>query len=155
MSWLVIFGTIVISWPIVIFMNKRLPVSEIYTTVVFGLLVQALVDTYASFEYKAWGFFKMDRAEFKALWIILGIYPIFSSMIINWFPYHKAWWKKFLYLIAWAAFSTGYEWLSVKSGIIWHKNWNLLYSFMLYPAIYYMLTLHVRFYKRLRQKNTR
>lgn len=151
MSWLVILGTIVMIYPIAIFMNKRLSLSEIYTTVVFGLFVETLVDSYASFEYKAWGFYEVETAEFKALWIIIGIYPLFAAMVINWFPYQAAWWKKILYLIGWSVFSTGYEWLSMKTGILWHINWHLFYSFLLYPVIYYMLVAHVRFYRWIKQ----
>jgi hypothetical protein len=147
MSWFVIFGTMLIIYPIVIYMNKHLTLSEIYTTVVFGLLLQTQVDIFASVRFKAWGFFEINKVEFKSLWIIIGIYPIFAAMIINWFPYREIWWKKFGYLIAWATFSTSYEWMTLKAGILWHINWNLFYSFLMYPIIYYLLIIHVRFYR--------
>jgi hypothetical protein len=116
-------------------------------TIFFALFVEVLVDTYASFKYKAWGFFKPDAAEFSALFIILGIYPAAAAMIINWYPYRSVWWKKGLYLLAWAVFSTSYEWLTLKVGIMWHHQWSLVHSFFLYPAIYYMLIVYVRFYR--------
>jgi hypothetical protein len=106
-----------------------------------------LVDTFASIKFKAWGFFEVENVEFKALWIIIGIYPIFAAMIINWYPYRDNLGKKILYLLGWSTFSTIYEWLTMKVGIIWHINWNLLYSFLLYPWIYYLLIFHVRFYR--------
>src|SRR4051812_39973554 len=117
MSNFVIFGTILIILPTVFYMKKRIPLSEIYTTVLFGLFVQTLVDTFASFQFHAWGFFEVHKAEFKALWVIVGIYPMFAAMVINWFPYDGAWWHKIVYLMAWAAFSTSYEWLCLKVGI--------------------------------------
>jgi len=147
MSWLLIFGTISITLIIVITMKKNLTLSEIYTTVIFGLFIQTVVDTFASVRFKAWGFYEVEKIEFKALWIVVGIYPIFATMIINWFPYCASWRYKLTYLIAWDLFSTGFEWLSLKLGILWHINWNLLFSFILYPLIYYLLILHVRFYK--------
>jgi hypothetical protein len=147
MSWLVIIGTILIVYPTVYKMNKRLLKSEIYMTVVFGLFVQTLVDTFASAGYKAWGFYEVEKIEFKALWIIMGIYPFFAALIINWYPYDGHWWRKWLYLMAWSTFSTGYEWLTMKVGIMWHINWNLFYSFLLYPFIYYLLIIHVKFYR--------
>jgi hypothetical protein len=148
MSWFVIFGTMLIIYPIAFSMKKRLPMSEIYTTVVFGLFLNTSVDTFAISRFKAWGFFEVDKIEFKALWIVIGLYPVFAAMIINWYPYNGTWWKRPLYLIAWSSFSTCYEWLTLKVGILWHINWNLFYSFLLYPFIYYMLILHVRFYRR-------
>lgn len=153
MSWVVIVGTILISYSIVIFMNKRLTLSEIYVTVLFGLFLSTITDAFASTSLKAWGFYEIDKVEFKVLWIIIGIYPAFAAMIINWFPYTARWWKKILYLIAWSTFSTSYEWLTLKVGIMWHMNWSLFRSFLLYPFIYYLLIIHVRIYKRLRTLN--
>jgi len=152
MSWFVIFGTMLTIYPIAFFMNKRLSFSEIYTTVVFGLFVSTLVDAFASY-HKAWGFFEVDEVEVRTLWIIIGLYPIFAAMIINWYPYKGRRWEKALYLIVWSAFSTFYEYLNKKVGIVWHINWNLFYSFMLYPLIYYMLILHVKFYRRTQRSN--
>lgn len=83
MSWFVIFGTILIIYPIAIYMKKRLSFSEIYTTVVFGLFIQTLVDTFASFRFESWGFFDVGKVEIKALWIIIGIYPIFATIFMG------------------------------------------------------------------------
>jgi hypothetical protein len=152
MSWLLIFGTLLIICPVTVRMKKRLALSEIYMTVVFGLFIQSLVDTFASFQYKAWGFFEVEQVEFKALWIILGIYPLFAAMIINWFPYKGIWWKKIVYLVAWSVFSTFYEWLAIRTGIMWHIHWNLGFSFLLYPFIYYILIMHVRLFRRMQAK---
>lgn len=154
-SWIVIFVTTLIIYPIVIHMEKHLSLSETYMTVVFGLFVQTLVDTFASFQLKAWGFFEVEKAELKSLWIILAIYPIFATMIINWFPYRASWWKKILYLLAWSTFSTCYEWLTIRVGIMWHMNWNLFYSFLLYPFIYYLLIVHVRVFRWMQNYNSR
>ncbi|MGG1677957.1 CBO0543 family protein [Neobacillus sp. NRS-1170] len=151
MSWFVIFGTMLIIYPIAFFMKKRLSITEIYPTVVFGMFVSTLVDAFASY-HKAWGFFEVDKVELSALWIIIGLYPIFAAMIINCYPYRGARWEKTIYLIVWSAFSTSYEWLSIKVGILWHIKWNLFYSFLLYPFIYFLLIIHVKFYRRLNKQ---
>ncbi|PWW32242.1 hypothetical protein DFO73_101505 [Cytobacillus oceanisediminis] len=132
--------------------KKRLKTSEIYTTVIFGLLVSSLVDVYASFRYNAWGFFEVEKAELSAILILLGIYPAATIMIINWYPYKCTWNLKLTYLMGWAIFSTLYEWLTIKSGVIWHNNWNLFYSFVMYPFIYYLLILHVKVYRWMQQR---
>ncbi|MGM0874626.1 MAG: CBO0543 family protein [Bacillota bacterium] len=150
------WGTLIISILlfniVAILMKKRLKISEIYTTVIFALLACTIVDAFASIRFKAWGFFEVEKAEFTVLLILLGIYPAAAAMIINWFPYNYGWWQKLCYLMAWAVLSTVYEWLTIKVGILWHINWNLLYSFVLYPFIYYMLILHVRLYRLIKQR---
>ncbi|CAG7646587.1 hypothetical protein PAESOLCIP111_05197 [Paenibacillus solanacearum] len=153
MEWILIFGTMAITLPIALFMKKNISAAEMYVTLIFGLFVQSVVDVFASFHFLAWGFYEVPIAELKSLWTILGVYPLFASMIINWFPYEQSWWKKTIYLLSWSIFSTTYEWLYVKIGIIWHMNWNLFRSFLLYPFFYYLLILHLRFFRILRSKS--
>jgi hypothetical protein len=152
MKWIVLFITICVFNIIVIFMPKRLKISELYATVVFGLFVDVLVDTYMGFAFKAWGFFNVEKAEFTALLIILGIYPAAAAMIINCYPYKGNRWLKFAYLMSWSIFSTAYEWMSLKLGIIWHIHWNLFYSFVMYPIIFFMLIAHVRMYRWIKRR---
>jgi hypothetical protein len=135
------------------FIPKRLPAAEIYATIMFALFMSTIIDIFASFEFKAWGYFDKYKAEFAALWVILGIYPAATVMIINWYPYASKWRMKFIYLLGWAVFSTLYEAATMKFGIIWHVNWNLLWSFLLYPPIYYMLILQLRVYRWIIYKN--
>lgn len=145
MAAILLATSIVLFNSAALMVRKRLSSAELYCTIIFGLFVQSLTDIYASFRFYAWGFFKIEQAELTSLWIILGIYPASAVLIINWYPYHSVWWKKALYLFVWTIYSTGYEWLCVKTGVIWHGNWTLWESFFLYPIIYYMLVLHVRF----------
>jgi hypothetical protein len=153
MKWIVLIISILIFNAVAILMRKRLKISEIYATVAVALLLDLLVDVYASFRFKAWGFFQVEKAEFSVMLIIFGIYPAVATMIINWYPYNSGWKIKLGYLIAWAVFSTAYEWLTLKVGILWHINWNLLYSFVMYPFIYYILILHVRIYRKILATN--
>lgn len=154
MKWLVLAVTILIFNSIAFLMRKRLKFSELYATVTFALVADTLSDLYASFNFKAWGFFEPAKAELTTMFIILGIYPAAAAMIINWYPYESAWWKKIIYLMCWSVFSTAYEWLTLVTGILWHKNWNLFYSFLIYPFIYYMLIVHIRIYRWWTAKNS-
>jgi len=79
MSGLLILGTIISAFPIVITMKRNLTISEIYTTVIFGLFIHTVVDTFASVRFKGWGFYEVEKIEFKAFWIIAGLYPIFAK----------------------------------------------------------------------------
>lgn len=151
--WILLFLSILLFNSVAFFMKKRIKISEIYVTVIFALLVCAIVDVYASYRFKAWGFFDVGKAEFSVMLIFLGIYPAVSAIIINWYPFQSAWWKKFIYLMSWGVFSTAYEWLTLKLDIIWHMHWNLYYSFLLYPIMYYIcLILHIRLYRRIKKR---
>jgi hypothetical protein len=151
MSWLTIsflLVSIVIYWTFVFKAKKNLLPRELYVTVLFALFLDLLVDTYASFRYKAWGFFNIDDIEYTSLLVILGIYPAVAILIVNWYPYRDIWWLRCTYLLAWSVYSTFYEWLTMQVGIIWHLNWRLSYSFLLYPFIFYVLVLHIKLYRR-------
>lgn len=153
MAWIVLISSIAIFNAVAVLIRKSINFSENYTTVIFALAVSAVVDVFASYRYKAWGFFEVDKTEYSALLVYLGIYPAAAVIIINWYPYRSAKLTKLLYLLGWAVFSTAYEWLSLKVGIMWHIHWNLLYSFVLYVASYYVfLILHVKAYRRLTNK---
>ncbi|HZG55347.1 CBO0543 family protein [Paenibacillus sp.] len=142
--WPFLIGSVFAFNAVALRMKRRLPVVDIYATVMFAMFVDVLVDLYASFVFHAWGFFEPKKVEFTALWIIFGIYIPSAAMIVNWYPYHSTWRRKLGYLLLWSAFSTVYEWAALHYGIIWHQNWNLFYSFLLYPAIYYMLIAQLR-----------
>ncbi|MED3563164.1 hypothetical protein [Bacillus xiapuensis] len=83
LKWAILIITILLFNTISIFMKKRLKMSEIYTTVIFGLLASTIADLYASYRFKAWGFFEVEKLEFSVLLILLGIYPAVTVMIIN------------------------------------------------------------------------
>jgi hypothetical protein len=151
--WVFIISSIIFFNAAAFYIKKRLTVPEMYATIMFALFVEEVVDEYASFELEAWGFFMKDRVELEALWIILGIYPAATVLIVNWYPYAARWWKKALYLLGWAVFSTGYEAITMKLDIIWHASgWTLWKSFMMYPLIYYMVIFQVRVYRWIVQK---
>lgn len=133
--------------------RKRLPITTIYATTCFALCVQQYFDSYATFRFRAWGFFTVGKADFPSLLVKWGIYPAVSVLIVNWYPYHSSRWKKFSYIMGWSVFSTVFEWAAIRLDILWHIHWNLFYSFLMYPVIYYVfLILHVRFYKWLKQR---
>ncbi|MGG1400245.1 hypothetical protein ABE288_20840 [Bacillus salipaludis] len=137
LKWSILIIAILLFNTVAIFMKKRLKISEIYTTVIFGLLASTIADLYASYRFKAWGFFEVEKLEFSVVLILLGIYPAVTVMIINWYPYKSNWTLKLCYLMGWTVFSTAYEWLTVKTGILWHINWNFI--LFLYNVSIYLL----------------
>jgi len=153
--WGFLLSSVAVYNAVCFFMKKRLSVAELYVTVWFSLATQSIVDTFASFEYDAWGFFVKERVEFEALVVIFGLYVPAAVMIVNWYPFGAAPWRKLLYLLAWSSYSTAYEALAVRYGVIWHDRWSLLHSFLLYPFIYYLLILHLHVFRRFVRRRNR
>jgi hypothetical protein len=65
MKWIVLIISILIFNAVAILMKKHLKISDIYATVAFALMIDLLVDIYASFRFKAWGFFEVEKVEFS------------------------------------------------------------------------------------------
>jgi len=145
--WAFLFVSIACFSFVALRMKRRIPAHELYTTVVFALFADVITDLYASFVFHAWGLFYVAEVEFASLLVIFGLYLPSAAMIVNWYPFGSSWRKRLGYLLAWSAFSTVYEWATLQFGIVWHDRWNLFYSFLLYPFIYYMLIAQLRGYR--------
>ncbi len=150
--WAFLFVSIVCFTLVAIRMKRRIPAHELYTTVVFALFADLIVDLYASFVFRAWGLFYVNEVEFASLLVIFGLYLPAAAMIVNWYPFRSTRRRKLGYWLAWTVFSTAYEWAAKEFGIVWHGNWNLFYSFLLYPFIYYMLIAQLRGYRWMKRK---
>ena len=136
---------------VAIFMKKRLSSFEYYGSIFFGIFVAELTDRFTEWN-NTYYFFKPSKIVLKSLWVMLGIYPAAIMLIINWYPYNKSWSKKVLYILAWSAFSTFFEWISLKSGYLHYTTWKLWYSAIMYPFMYSGLILNVYFIRWLNKK---
>lgn len=129
---------------IAILMRKGLAPVEYYCTIFFGLFTSGIVDRFTD-KYDIYYFFDPYFIDAKTLWVVFGIYPAAAMMIVNWYPYHANRYKQFLYLLGWAAFSTLFEWSFLKAGYLHYHHWELWYSAVSYPFLYYLLILNLRF----------
>jgi hypothetical protein len=133
-------------------MKKRLRAFEYYGSILFGIFCAEISDRFAD-RFDLYYFFNSKLIEVQTFWVLLGIYPAATMLIINWYPYKKTWFKKALYILAWSLFSTFYEWLSLKSGFLHYEHWKLWYSAILYPFLYSGLLLNLYFIRWLIKKS--
>jgi hypothetical protein len=136
---------------IAILMKKRLSSFEYYGLIFFGIFWAEISDRFAD-KYNLYYFFKPKVIEVQTFWILLGIYPAATMMIINWFPYRKTRTIKALYILAWSLFSVIYEWLFLKSGFLHYAHWKLWHSALSYPFLYSGLMLNLYFIRWLNKK---
>jgi hypothetical protein len=132
-------------------MKKKLRPIEYYASIFWGLFNAELADRFTD-KYNMYGFFEPYFIEAKTLLIILGIYPAAIMLIINWYPFNRPLINKFYYILCWSAFSTLYEWLCLKMGFLYHKNWNMWFSAVSYPILYGVLLSNLKFIRWL-EKN--
>jgi hypothetical protein len=148
---ILIYSTIVVFGTIAIFMRKKVTLTEFYGSVYFGVFWAMFSDLLVD-KYDLYYFFKPKVFDLHTLWILLAIYPFAAMMIINWFPFHKSLLKMISYIVAWSIFSTFYEWLSLRSGILIYIHWKLWYSAVLYPFLYSGLILNHNFIRWIKKK---
>ncbi len=148
---LTIYITILIFNLVVFFMKKKLSPLICSSCIYFAIFWAEISDRFTD-RYNLYYFFYPNVIELQSFWILLGIYPAATMMIINWFPYQKSWIYKMGYILLWSLFSLFYEWLTLKSGILHYEHWKLWMSAIVYPIIYSALILHVYFLEWLNKK---
>jgi hypothetical protein len=124
------------------FMKKKLSPLLFYACIYFAIFWAEVSDRFAD-KYKLYYFFNPKVIEVQTFWILLGIYPAATMIIINWFPYRKSWTRKAVYILAWSLFSTLYEWMSLRTGFLHYDYWKLWYSGIVYPFIFSALMFNV------------
>jgi hypothetical protein len=148
---LTIYISVFIFNTVAFLMKKRLSPFEYYGSIFFGIFCAEISDRFAD-RFELYYFFKPKIIEFQTFWVLFGIYPAATLLIINGYPYKKSRIKKALYILAWSIFSTFYEWLSLKSGFLHYVHWKLWYSAILYPFLYTGLLLNLYFIRWLTKK---
>ncbi|MBT2721437.1 hypothetical protein J7E67_10230 [Bacillus sp. ISL-46] len=132
-------------------MKKNLPLIEYYASIFWGLFTAELADRFTD-KYNMYGFFEPYFVEAKTLLVILGIYPAATMLIINWYPFNRPLINKVMYILFWSVLSTLYEWLCLKMGFFYHKNWNIWLSAISYPFLYGLLFGNLKFIRWLEYK---
>ncbi|PZD96493.1 hypothetical protein DNH61_06700 [Paenibacillus sambharensis] len=136
-----LIASIIVFNTIAFFIPKNMTRAEIYSALLFASVFQLITDYYLIEKYDLYGYFDKGP-EFKELLVFYGVFPAVNTIYLNFFPFSGKVIVKVIYILAWAAFITLYEWASVKSGYFYYSGWKLGYSALLYPIIFCVLTLN-------------
>lgn len=142
---IIIFNIIALKIP------KRLTKSEMYQTCLFSAVFQLITDLILDLRFQLYGYFK-EGADLSTFLVIFGVYPAVNIIFLNYYPVEKGIKKKSLYIFFWSIFITLYEWASIEAGYFYYNEWNLWYSFMLYPFVLLILLWNLRHFRRLNFK---
>ncbi|MGV3463744.1 MAG: CBO0543 family protein [Heyndrickxia sp.] len=152
MSYIFVFISALTLYAIVLFMPKRLSFAEMYYTSYFAILFNVLVDVYLDFRLDLYGYFNKGP-DYQMVFVLVGIFPPISIIYLNGFPYDKKLFLKLLYIFIWLVIAIIYDYLSLKCGLLYYKNWSLLYSALCYPPILIITALNLRLIRWLTQKH--
>ncbi|MEN2467273.1 CBO0543 family protein [Ornithinibacillus sp. JPR2-1] len=133
-----IITSIIIALGIFILMPKKISYIEMYTASLFSIVFQLLTDILLEFNYNLYGYFN-EGVEYRTLWIVFGIYPLFTIIFLSYFPYDKRKSVQVGYIVAWTIFALVYEYISVQVGAFYYNSWKLLYSALTYPIVYLVI----------------
>ncbi|WNC16594.1 hypothetical protein [Brevibacillus brevis] len=122
---------------------KKLTRLEMYTTSLFAFALTIVTDVYLDLKHGFYGYFKVG-ADYEALIVFIGLYPSFSIIFLNLFPYDQGMAKKTIYLVCTWLFCLLYEKATLTPiGFFYYNGWKLWYSAILYPILLGVLCLHL------------
>jgi hypothetical protein len=151
---LLLWVTVAVFVAIIALMPKRLTWIEMYATAWFAISLAYTADVYLDLRFHLYGYFTKGRPDFETLIILFGLYPTFNAIYLNFFPVGKLL-KQIWYIIGNVAFLVGYEWLTLKIGVLYYSGWKLGYSALCYPLILLILYWNLRITKYLLAKVSR
>ncbi|WP_053071839.1 CBO0543 family protein [Ornithinibacillus contaminans] len=154
MPYLLIIVTAVMLSFIIYLLPKRLTLIEIYSTTVFAILFNALVDVYLDLKLDLYGYFKKG-ADYEMILVLIGIFPFFNYLYLNGFPFMKRLRLKIGYIAVWTVIAVFYDWLAIQAKLLYFNNWTLVYSAIAYSLIYIILLINIIFIKWLRKKDSK
>ncbi len=128
---------------------KRISEYEMYSTSIFALVLQGFADYTFDLKRDLYGYFNVGP-DFESFIPIIGLYPAFNIIFLNYYPYTQPFFKKCLYNFVWTLFSIAFEWASIQSGYFYHHDWKLWYSALCYPPIFFILAWNLGFLRRLK-----
>ncbi|MCM3567185.1 CBO0543 family protein [Neobacillus mesonae] len=127
----------------VMWMPKKIPYLEMYTTYFFTAFLATMSDVYLDAKYNLYGFFgKGVDLEYIPIFVI--IYPAYSLLIVNFYPYNKPIYRKVRYLLIWCAVTLVFEYASLFTNIFYYNAWKFWYSIICYPVINALILLNVK-----------
>ncbi|MED1471734.1 CBO0543 family protein [Bacillus salipaludis] len=145
--WFLILTVIVLN-AVFWLMPKKLTKIEIFSTCMFAMVFELIVNIYLDLKLDWYGYFKKGT-QWGSLIVIFGIYPSANAIFLNYYQYMKNVAKKFWYIIGCSVFAVVYEWVAEKSGYFYYHQWKPWYSAILYPFIFLILVAVLKVVRKL------
>jgi hypothetical protein len=146
--WILIFIIFIIFNIIAFYLPKRISKIEIYSTCFFAYAYGLSTDLVFDMHYNFYGYFEKGFQWLGFLGIIL-YFPSISLLFLNYYPLEKKILKKIIYILCWTIFSIIFEWICLQTKFFYYNGWRLWYSAALYPIIFIVLVINMRFVRKI------
>ena len=133
------------------YIPKKLTKNEKYSTSLFALLYEILVNVFLDLKYNLYRYFG-PGVDWLALVPIFGTYPALNIIFLNYIPFPSSAMRKMLYILGWSLFALIYEWSSTQAGWFYCIEWKLWYSAFCYPPIFFILAKNLEILKSLKRR---
>jgi len=143
MPYIFIFISSIILYTIALLIPKRLSRSEMYSTSIFAILYNALVDVYLDLRLDLYGYFNKGP-DYQMGFVLVGILPPFSMIFLNRFPFGEKILTILRYILIWTIIAVVYDFLAQKSGLLYYRKWSLLHSALCYPFVLTITALNLK-----------
>lgn len=143
---IIVFNSIAFCVP------KRMTKIEIYANTFFTMCLQLTTDIILDLRFDLYRMLQKGP-DLWPLLIFYGIYPAYSFIFLNFFPYNKLLRYKVIYVFLHTFFVTLFEWLSLKFGTFSHNSWKLWYSSLCDISIFIILASNLSLIRRLIKTN--
>jgi len=145
--WFLILTVIVLN-AVFWLMSKKLTLIEIFSTCMFAMVFELIVNIYLDLKLDWYGYFKKGP-QWSSLIAIFGIYPAANGIFLNYYQYMKNVAQKFWYIMGCSVFAVIYEWLADVSGYFYRNQWKLWHSAIAYPFIFLILLAVLKLVRKL------
>lgn len=135
--------------------NKRLPMNHVLQIWTFSAALQTGFDVYMIMKYKGYWYFERDAIEFAAILPHLFLVPAVNIIFLNKYPFDNRLIKRVLCIAIWTVGIVIYELITLLPepwGFLRYGWWNIWYSALLDPILFFILVKYYRLVKRLDKK---
>jgi hypothetical protein len=146
--WILIYIIFILFNIIAFCIPKRISKIEIYSTCFFAYAYGLTTDLVLDIHYHLYGYFDKGFQWLGFLGIIL-YFPSISLLFLNYYPLERKIFKKIIYILCWSIFSIIFEWICLQTEYFYYNGWKLWYSGALYPIIFIVLVINMRFVRKI------
>lgn len=125
----------------------KLTIAEQMFIGVWSVAFQLSITIYLDIKYDLYGYFG-PGVDWNFLIIVATMFPLSGILFINYVPYDKGWLARIIYIVMIAALSTFYEWIALHTEFLYHNQWKLRYSFIVYIVLFFANTIVFQLFKK-------
>jgi hypothetical protein len=147
---LLVVTTIILLLAVILVIRdpKQVKVSELYATSIFAICFGVIADIYLDLKLDLYGYFQKG-VDWTYLPIFFIVYPAANILFLRFFPFEKSIIKKTVYILGWSLGTLAMEQISLHTDLFYYNGWKWWYSACVYPFIYSLLFLNLKFTRKL------